>query len=604
MRQQRIALAVLGAVALLAACGGSDGPPPALEVPSPGAPVPVPEVPAETASTEQICAQILSSAGSVAFPDTSTEVSTSTFVAASEESSSAPALPAHCQLMGTINKRISPVDGQTYAIGFHMRLPEASKWNGRFYFMGGGGTNGNLGDALGSLGGKQKANALSLGYAVVSTDSGHSNATNNRPDAGGTASFGVDPQARSDFYYNSYDKVTQLGKALVRHFYGSPPERSYFVGCSEGGREGFMMSQRFPSYYDGIVSGAPVFRIKQSISSPIAMRAFAAIAPSTAPDGLPSINKTYTDGDVQLIADAVAQACDGLDGLGDGIVSNYTQCTPAVVHPVLDARTCTGAKTASCLTAGQISAMKTALAAAVNGRGEPLYADWAWDPGFAGSNNGAFNSAWRSWWLGSFNATSNGATKLGLGTANLAMLWTTPPAVMPTSQFPTYMLNYDLTNFHPDATVSFPASGIYTESPGQVARYDSTDLRAFRDRGGKILIYHGVADPAVSFNDTALWYRAMDGDMGGASDFARFYPVPGMNHCSGGPATDQFDMLTPLVDWVEKGVAPQKILATASNPGFFGVESRTRPLCPAPSYPRYNGSGDVNQAGSFFCAAP
>jgi hypothetical protein len=127
-----------------------------------------------------------------------------------------------------------------------MRLP--SQWNGKFFFEGGGGSNGNAGEALGNLQGQQTTNALVLGYAVVSQDSGHDNATNNDPKLNGSQTFGFDEQARLDFGYNSYDQVTQAAKALIKLYYGKGPERSYYLGCSEGGREAMMMSQRFPDY--------------------------------------------------------------------------------------------------------------------------------------------------------------------------------------------------------------------------------------------------------------------------------------------------------------------------------------------------------------------
>src|ERR1700728_3676003 len=147
---------------------------------------------------------------------------------------SIPALPAHCEIRGKINDRTG-ANGQHYAINFHMRL--SVDWNGKFFFEGGGGTNGNIGDALGNLQGQQPTNALVLGYAVVSQDSGHDNAVHNDPKLNGTQTFGFDEQARLDFGYNSYDQVTQTAKALIRAYYGKAPERSYYVGCSEGGRE-------------------------------------------------------------------------------------------------------------------------------------------------------------------------------------------------------------------------------------------------------------------------------------------------------------------------------------------------------------------------------
>src|SRR5262252_8892826 len=170
----------------------------------------------------------------------------------------AGAQPEHCEVMGKINERVG-VNNQRYAIKFHLRLP--TNWNGRFFFEGGGGSNGNLGNAMGGLQGQQRGNALTLGYAVVSQDSGHDNRENNDPERNGTTTFGFDPQARLDFGYNSYDQVAQTAKALIQLYYGRPPRRSYYVGCSEGGREAMMMSQRFPAYFDGILACDPGFNL-------------------------------------------------------------------------------------------------------------------------------------------------------------------------------------------------------------------------------------------------------------------------------------------------------------------------------------------------------
>ena len=148
---------------------------------------------------------------------------------------------AHCESKGQINQRVG-VDGKHYAIGFHLRLPD--NWNERFFFQGGGGSDGDLGDALGG-------GAVAQGYAVVSTDAGHDNTIDFDPNAGGTAAFGVDPQARIDYGYNAVDKVTQVAKHILKLCYGKRPHYSYFVGCSNGGRQGMVASQRFPDYFDG-----------------------------------------------------------------------------------------------------------------------------------------------------------------------------------------------------------------------------------------------------------------------------------------------------------------------------------------------------------------
>src|SRR5215475_13974292 len=194
-------------------------------------------------------------------PNSKTVLTSATSNAARPAQGNASALPEHCEVLGKINERTG-ANGQQYAIKFHLRLPAA--WNGKFFFEGGGGSNGNLGNALGNLQGQQRTNALTLGYAVVSQDSGHDNAANNDPARNGTVTFGFDPQARLDFGYNSYDQVTQTAKALIRNYYGKAPERSYYVGCSEGGREGMMMSQRFPDYFDGILACSPGFNLPKA----------------------------------------------------------------------------------------------------------------------------------------------------------------------------------------------------------------------------------------------------------------------------------------------------------------------------------------------------
>ena len=187
-------------------------------------------------------------------PNPTTVITSAKVNAAAAATAQSPALPEHCEVIGKINERIG-FNSNHYAINFHLRLPAV--WNGRFFFQGGGGTNGTLGNALGTLQGQLPTNALALGYAVVSQDSGHDNIINSNPLMNGNQTFGFDPQARLDLGYQSYDQVTQTAKALIRAHYGKTPEKSYYAGCSEGGREGLMMSQRFPEHFDGILAVGP-----------------------------------------------------------------------------------------------------------------------------------------------------------------------------------------------------------------------------------------------------------------------------------------------------------------------------------------------------------
>jgi feruloyl esterase len=165
-------------------------------------------------------------------------------------------LPAHCEVIGHIARRTGS-DGQSYEIRYHLRLP--FDWNRRFFFQGGGGSDGVLGDALGNLQGEQSEVALSRGFAVVSQDSGHDNNRNDRPDHGGPTSFGWDYTARRNYAFASLGRVTATAKALLATFYGGPPQYSYFVGCSKGGQEGMAMAEHFPDDFDGIMANAPGF---------------------------------------------------------------------------------------------------------------------------------------------------------------------------------------------------------------------------------------------------------------------------------------------------------------------------------------------------------
>ncbi len=472
-------------------------------------------------------------------------------------------------------------------------MPTAD-WNGRFFMGGGGGTNGTLVDPTAQL---------ALGYATIGTDSGHNNATNSVATAGGSVAFGVDPQARIDFAYRAYDQVTQVGKALVERFYLEKPRRSYFMGCSEGGREGMILSQRFPDHYDGIVAGDPVMRIPLAPMAGIyTTQLFHGLAQRSGlshASGVPAINKTYSDTDLLLMRNAILDACDGLDGLVDGIVDNQQACTTAAVAPRLAAVQCAGAKDNSCLTVDQVETMKKAFAGPVNSSGAALYVDWQWDGGIGGFNGTSYNPSWRSWWLGSYAANSNGASKLTFAAAQ-AVIYSTPP-VLPITAADT--LNYSLAyNFDVDPLSIYTTTATYAESTSKLMFADALDLTRFRDRGGKIMLYHGSSDASVSIKDTLRWYDAMSATMGpNVQDFSRMFVVPGMGHCNGGPATDRFDMLPQLVDWVENGKAPDAVIASASTPGYFGVSARTRPLCPYPKQSRYKGSGDINDAENFTC---
>ncbi len=558
--------------------------------------------------TAQGCASLVNARG---LPNSTTVITSATLVPASGT------IPEHCSVVGTINAgrvgaQSSPGVVQTYAINWQVRLP--SVWNGRFWMSGGGGTDGSV---------PNTTTNLNLGYATAANDSGHSNATNSDPLAGGSAAFGTDYQARVDFAYNAIDQTTQAAKSLITAYYGTNPTYSYFQGCSMGGREAMMVTQRFPSYFDGVVAGDPGFKItKVGVWAAYEAQQLAALAISmglVSANGVPFVNNTFTNQDLQLVSKSILTACDNLDGLVDDMVNNSQACTTAVVSPVLNALQCAGAKADTCLTAGQITAITNIYAkGAPNSQGVAQYAPWMWDPGIAGCTSAVdcntptatnINGGWRGWNVGAYSSsfvpnvstTANGALSFAsLGGGALPVLFATPP-ILPAATANDGLAKLVMNlNFDSFAQSIFGTSAQFPVSNTTLLSADDTDLSSFKNRGGKLVVYVGQTGGPFSPQALVNWYSSVGTVMGGnVQSFARLFLVPGMGHCSGGPATSTFDAFTAVVNWVEKGVAPDSILGTA--PAATPWPNRTRPLCPYPKYARYSGSGDINNASSFTC---
>jgi Tannase and feruloyl esterase len=532
-------------------------------------------------------------------------------------------VPAHCLVSGTINAgRIgqetspgAPVSRYTYAITWQARLPDA--WNSKFYMPGGGGTDGSV---------PGTTSRLSRGYAAAANDSGHSNQVNNDPLAGGSASFGTDYLARVDFAYNAIDLTTRTAKRLVEIYYGEAPQYSYFEGCSMGGREAMMVTQRLPSYFDGAVSGDPAFRItKVGVWAAYEGQQLAALAKSRdliSGYGVPFANNTFTNQDLQLVSSAVLKACDHLDGVVDGMVSNSQACTTRRVKPLLQALRCQADKTPACLAADQVEAILNIYSSgAPNSHGKPQYAPWMWDAGIAGCTSAAdcntpdasnINTGWRLWNVGFFNTAfvphvtnaSNGAFNFAsLGGGAIPLLFATPPILpAPTANdgLANLIMNYD---FDTLAASIFGHNAAFPVSNTKLLNVDDTDLRRFKKQGGKLLIWQPQTGGPFSPQDMVNWYTEMSHEMGGfeaTQSFARLFMMPGANHCGGGPSTGSIDPFSPVVDWVENGQAPASLLGTApaANNPFPG---RTRPLCPYPAYAKYKGAGSIELAENFEC---
>lgn len=555
------------------------------------------------------CSAASFSAGSLPVPNT--VITSVTQVAATST------VPAHCLITGTIDAgRVgypsspsAPVSVYTYAIGWQVRLPLA--WSGRYIGEGGGGTDGSI---------PGTTSRLVDGFAEAGDDSGHDNNVNSDPLAAGRGSFGTDFQARVDFAYRAIALTTQIAKSLIATYYGRPAAYSYFEGCSMGGRETMMVTQRLPDDFNGVIVGDPGFQFPTSATKSIyESQVFGQLAQSMGlytVDGLPLYSNTFTDQDLQLISNTILQACDKLDGLADGMVNNPMACTTARVTPYLNALKCSGSKTPTCLTGGQIQAIEKFYAGPVTPSAKRPYDGWIWDPGIAGCTSAvdcntptATNIAggWRSWNLGSYqtNLVTAVLQVQGGGPATTTVLPNPPvlPAPVANEGLTKLMMSWNLDDYVASlhaTTTAFPVSSY------DLLQVDSTHLNAYRSHGGKMIIWQPQTGGPFSPLAMVHWYEDLNHEYGGTAanyhkvrSFARLFLMPGSQHCGGGPATSTITPLDSIIGWVEDGLAPASLLGTA--PANTPWPGRTRPLCPFPQYAHYVGSGDINQAQNFVC---
>jgi hypothetical protein len=539
----------------------------------------------------QACAELAQRA--IGFADPGTRIVSAVYhpdgVKADSAADKGPALPAHCEVIGAAQSR-GGRNGQAYAIRFHMRLP--TRWNDRFVFEGGGGLNGQIGNALGSLSNNAPV-AVAQGYAVVSQDSGH-DGSNADPAFNGEAAFGFDPVARENYGHASLRIVADAAKAIIRAYFGRAPRYSYFIGCSKGGQEGMMFAQRYPTVFDGILASAPGFSLpRAAIAQTWDTASFANIVrdPVTARVSLSELSRAFSADDLQRARTAILKACDDLDGLADGIVADARACTTPKVMAQLKAVQCAEGRPGNCLSAAQLDALLRVMQGPRDSAGRQIYSDWLWPASIA-------SDGWRYWKLGSADGAVPPLNVL-LGGPALASLFSMPPKVVGANPqaFLDYQLGYD---FDRDAATIYSVQAPFRHSPWEDIGARSPNLDGLRAHKAKLLVPHGDADPVFSLADTEAWFDEVNARYdGGAADFVRVFPVPGMCHCGGGVTTDQYDAFSALKSWVEGGVAPDRIVATAAKDTPW--PGRTRPLCPYPLVARYKGTGDIEAADSFVC---
>jgi feruloyl esterase len=465
-------------------------------------------------------------------------------------------LPTFCRIVAEA-KPTSDSD-----IKLEVWLP-VSGWNGKLQGIGNGGFAGLIDDM-------QLAMAVKAGYTATATDTGH---TGSPIDAGWAMGH---PEKIIDFGHRGIHEMTRVAKTVIAAYYSKPPQRSYFAGCSDGGREALMEAQRYPEDYDGILAGAPA----NYWTALLATAVYDTQALTMDPTSFILPAKIHT------IAAAVNAACDEVDGVHDEILNDPRQChfDPVTIQ-------CKGEDSDQCLTAAQVTALKKLYAGTLDSKGHVVY------PGYLpGAEEG--QGGWGLWITGPAPVKSLMAS-FGNGFF---------------SNFVFGKSDWDYKAFEVDADLKAA-----NERTAQALNAIDPYLEPFRARGGKLVLYHGWNDPAITALNTIDYYESVIKKMGQkeVDSFVRLYMAPGVQHCAGGPGPDSFGAVgdlkfddpqhslnASLEQWVEKGTAPSTIIASKFEGQDRTRAKMTRPLCQYPQAAKYKGSGDPNDAANFECERP
>jgi feruloyl esterase len=442
----------------------------------------------------------------------------------------APAiLPEHCRVQAVLRPSADS------HIEMEVWLP-AANWNGKFQAVGNGGWAGSISYAA-------MATALQEGYATASNDTGHK---------GGNALFAIDhPEKLVDFAYRAIHEMTVQSKAMIGAYYNRAPRLSYFNGCSTGGRQGLMSAQKYPEDFDAIVAGAPanfqthLHAWDLSASIPVLKNPAAAVPAAK----------------LQMVNEAVIEACDARDGVTDRLLNDPRACTFDVAS-----LQCKAGDAENCLTAAQVESVKRVYAPARTSSGAIVFPGK--EPGSETGWGGAIGGGQQPGGvpLGSFLVAYNDAA-------------------------------WDWRGFEMDRDLK-----AVDEKVGSIVNAVNPDLRAFKARGGKLLMYHGWNDTAISPRNAIDYHTSVLQRMGrGQDEWFRLFMAPGMQHCGGGPGPNQVNWMAVLERWREANVEPDRIEASRATNNRVDM---TRPLCPYPQVARYTGIGSTNDAGNFVCKAP
>ena len=462
-------------------------------------------------------------------------------------------------LPGSTRTIPAPAFCRVVAVGWpeiHFELWLPATWNRKFLGVGNGGLAGTINYAA-------MTSPIQTGYATGSTDTGHQ--------ASEVAWAAGHFQRIVDFGHRGIHVMTQADKAIIRAFYGQGPAHSYFDGCSNGGRQAFMEAQRYPGDYDGIVAGDPAYDWSHLYSGGHVWTLKSLEGDSYIPAAK-----------VPVIAQAVNEACDAADGVRDGILNDPRRC-----HFDPSTLSCKGSDKPDCLTGAQVMAVRKLWEGARTAAGDQIF------PGLMpGGEDGP--GGWSQWITGNAPGTGGHA---GLGIPGLRYIVYDDAT-------------WDWRSFKYDAPKGFDSDVEFVDhKAGPILNATDPDLRPFQARGGKLIHYHGWSDPDISPLSSIRYYEEAAKVVGhgsthalrDTSEFYRLFLVPGMQHCGGGPGPNAFSMITALEQWVEKGVAPDQVIASHSTNGSV---DRTRPLCAYPKEARYTGTGSTDQAANFSCVLP
>lgn len=460
------------------------------------------------------------------------------------------AAPAFCHVTGTLSPEIA----------FEVSLP--AKWNGRFYMIGNGGF---AGDALDNPGrAVQRNEALKLGFAFAGTNTGH----DARKEPG--ASFVMsNPEKAIDYAYRAVHLTAKTTKEITKEYYGKPIAHAYWNSCSNGGRQGLLEAERYPEDFDGVVTASPwVDQTGFTIGAMWNEKAVSSVS--------------LTPAKLALLGEKVMAKCDAIDGLKDGLIDDPRKCD---FDPARDVPVCAaGSNGADCLTADEAAAIAKVYSGPIS-NGKSIFPGFM--PGSEAVVNSLFGGGAGSGWLNVIVATQPDRQPADFGLADGVMKYLAPKPPKPDYDYRTFDYDHD-THLLDDW--------------GKLADATNTDLGKFRKRGGKLLMTYGWADTilqpmmGVNYYEQAVAKNGAD-----TPQFFRLFMAPGMGHCGGGIGPDRHDSMTAMIDWVERGKAPESMVASKV---VDKQVVRTRPLCPYPQVARYSGQGSIDEAANFRCVAP